>query len=118
MFKSLAVSAAIFLSTLTGVAANAAPTTCAVRGPELFEEFSCDHHSRINANGHKVQDVTYFYEGVKYQWTMVFWLDNNRDLDYAEVWYNGKRVTMDAYLAKNAAICIDNNNHQFCFQPV
>ena len=116
-FKSLAVSAAIFLSALTGLAANAAPTTCAVRSPELFEEFNCDHHSRINANGHKVQEVTYFFDGTKYQWTMVFWLDSNRNLDYAEVWYNGRRVTTSAYEAKNGSVCIDNNDHQLCFFP-
>ena len=117
-FKSLAVSAAIALSAFTGVPANAAPTTCAARTPENFAEFQCDHHSRINANGHKVQDITYFLNGKKYLWTIVLWADKSNNTDYAEVWINGNRSTVNVYVAKNGGVCLDSNANQFCFKPV
>ena len=117
-FKSLAISAALAVSTFTGVVANAAPTKCAMRTPSNLVEFGCDQHSRINANGHKVQDITFFDGGKKYQFTIVLWLTSDgKDFDYAEVWHNGSRVTTNAYLAKNGSVCIDNNDHQLCFFP-
>ena len=71
--------------------------------------------SMENANGHKVQDVTYWIGDTKYEWSIVLWLDpSTKTIDWAESFINGKRIVMNAYVAKNGSVCIDNNNIQLC----
>ena len=72
-FKSLALSAVIALSSLTGVAAQAAPTTCALRTAQDLEKFTCDHSVRTNANGHKVNDFTFFDGVTREDLCMISW---------------------------------------------
>ncbi len=114
-FKSLFASIAIASSSLIApMSAEAAPTQCALRTPSDLIEFTCDHSIRINANGHKVNDVVFFNGAKRHEWTIVFWLDRNGNYDYAEAWHNGNRVVTNAYAAKNGSVCIDNNAHQLC----
>lgn len=114
-FKSLLLGAAAAASVLVGSApAEAAPATCAYRSPGDFFEFTCDVTTRRNANGHKVVDAVFFDDGVRYKWSIVFWTEKG-ELSYAEAWFNDSvRLVTDAYVAKNGAYCIDNNNNQFC----
>ena len=113
-FKSLALSAVIALSSLTGVAAQAAPTTCALRTAQDLEEFTCDHSVRTNANGHKVNDFTFFDGSTRYDLSIIFWM-NRGEHKYAEVFMDGKRIAMSSYAAKNGAWCVSNNTTQFCY---
>lgn len=110
--KSLALSALVALSTLGG-AAEAAPTTCALRTTQDLKEFTCDRVIRTNSNGHKVNDVTFFGDGTRYDLTIILWTENDVPA-YAETWINGERVVMDYYIAKNGAQCVSNNATQFC----
>jgi len=114
MFKSLALSAFVAASSFTGLAAQAAPTQCALRSPSDLIEFSCDHVLRTNSNGHKVNDVTFFDGGKRHDWSIVFWTDRAGNPDWAEAWHNGDRIVTNAYRAKNGSWCIDNNSHQLC----
>lgn len=113
--KSLALSAFIALSSLTGVAAQAAPTTCAFRNSAELHEFYCDHTIRTNANGHKVNDFTFFDGDQRHDVSIIFWMNNGQH-EYAEVFIDGKRIPMQSYTAKNGSWCVSNNSHQFCFQ--
>jgi len=112
-FKSIAASALIALSTFGGVA-EAAPTKCAMRHAGELLTFTCDHTLRTNANGHKINDITFFEGGKRYDWSILFWTNRSGNPTYAEVWYNGQRHVMDAYIAKNKAWCVSNNGTQFC----
>ena len=115
--KSLAISAVIALSSLTGVAAEAAPTKCALRNSNTRElvTFTCDHSMRHNANGHKVNDITFFNGDNRYDISIIYWLQNDgRQIEYAEVWMNGKRTVMNGYIAKNGSWCASNAGFQFC----
>ena len=112
-FKSLALSALVALSTV-GVAAEAAPTTCALRDSEGLVEFTCDHSVRRNANGHNVNDFTFFDGGKRYDVSIVFWM-NNGEHEYAEVFMDGERTAMSSYEAQNGAWCVSNNSTQFCY---
>lgn len=112
-FKSLALSAFVALSTFGGVA-QAAPTTCFFRSPSDFDKFTCDHVIRTNNNGHNVNDITFFEDGRRIEISIIFWTDANGTPEYAETFFNGKRGTTDAYIAKNGAWCTDNANKQFC----
>ena len=112
-FKSLALSALVALSSFGGVAAQAAPTTCAFRDSQDLVEFTCDLNVRTNANGHTVNDITYFGGGRRYDVSVIFWSDNG-NMEYAEVFFNGKRVAMESYVAKNGAWCVSNNATQLC----
>ena len=112
--KSLALSALVALSTFGGVAAQAAPTTCALRNSEDLIEFTCDHSLRTNANGHTVNDITFFDGGKRYDWSVIFWTDKSGNPTYAEAWHNGERIVTDAYIAKNGSWCLSNNGSQLC----
>ena len=112
-FKSLALSALVALSTV-GVAAEAAPTKCALRDSEGLVEFTCDHSVRRNANGHNVNDFTFFDGGKRYDVSIIFWMNNGQH-EYAEVFIDGERTAMSSYEAKNGAWCVSNNSTQFCY---
>ena len=111
-FKSLALSALVALSTFGGVA-QAAPTTCALRDSRNLHEFTCDHVLRTNANGHNVNDITFFDNGKRYELSIIFWMTDG-SIDYAEVFTEGRRMAMDAYKAKNGSWCISNEGYQLC----
>ena len=101
--KSIALSALVALSTFGGAAAQAAPTTCAIRNPQIFEEFTCDRIIRTNSNGHKVNDVTFFEGNDRHDLTIILWTEDGAP-SYAETWINGNRVVMDYYIAKNLSL--------------
>ena len=111
--KSLALSALVALSTV-GVAAEAAPTKCALRDSSEVIEFTCDHSLRTNANGHRVNDITFFDGGKRYDWSVIFWTNDAGTPTYAEAWHNGQRIVTDAYIAQNGAWCLSNNGNQLC----
>lgn len=112
-FKSIALSALVALSTLGG-AAEAAPTTCALRGPNVFREFTCDRNIRTNANGDKVNDITFINGTRRAEMSIVLWTEDGAPL-YAEVFTDeGARYVTGYYIAKNGAQCIDQDDHQFC----
>ena len=114
-FKALAI-AAITAFTLTGDVAQAAPTTCMLRDSQDFTEFTCDHTIRVNANGHNVNDITFFGNGTRYDWSVVVWTDfNTNAVEYAEIFTEGKRVVTNAYRAQNGSLCVDNAGTQFCW---
>ena len=112
-FKSLALSALVALSTF-GVAAEAAPTKCALRDSRDLVTFTCDHSVRTNANGHRVNDIIFFDGAKRHDWSVIFWTNNAGTPTYAEAWHNGDRVVTDAYIAKNGSWCLSNNNTQLC----
>ena len=113
--KSLALSALVALSTLGGVA-EAAPTTCMIRDSRDFQEFTCDHTLRTNSNGHTVNDITFFGDGTRYDWSVVVWTDvNTNAVEYAEIFTEGKRIVTNAYRAQNGSLCVDNGGAQFCW---
>jgi len=114
MFKSLAISAIVALSSFTGVAAEAAPTKCALRTARDLHEFTCDTSVRTNSNGHKVNDIAFFDGGRRFDMSVVWWLDGQGGLDYAEVFSEGSRYAVNAYKAQNGSWCLDNNGSQFC----
>ena len=114
MFKSLAISAIVALSGFTGVAAQAAPTTCALRTATELHEFTCDHSVRTNRNGHNVNDITFFDGGKRYDMSVIWWLDGQGGLEYAEVFMDGQRNAVHAYKAQNGSWCLDNQGSQFC----
>ena len=115
--KSLALSAAVALSTLTGVAAEAAPTTCALRNSNTRDlvTFTCDHNLRHNANGHKVNDITFFDGDKRYDVSIIYWVnDDGTQIEYTEVFSQGKRTVMAGYIAKNGSWCASNAGYQLC----
>ena len=81
----------------------------------FLDKFSCDHSVRVNANGHKVNDIVFWTNDERYDVSIVFWKKQDGDPDYAEVFINGERTAMQYYIAKNNAICVSNNETQLCF---
>ena len=112
--KSLAFSALVAISTFGGSAVQAAPTTCALRTSSDLEKFTCDHIVRVNANGHKVNDITFFDGNKRYDFSVIYWMNDDNTHNYAEVFYNGDRTPMTSYTAKNGAWCVSNNATQLC----
>ena len=111
-FKSLLASALLGTSLLGGVA-EAAPTTCAFRDSKGLDTFTCDHSTRRNANGHKVNDIVFFDGSKRHEFSIIWWMSGDV-VDYAEVFTNGSRYVMSGYIAKNGAWCTSNNGTQFC----
>ena len=75
-FKSLAISAVVALSSIVPVgSAQAAATTCAYRDATDLYEFACDRTVRVNANGHNVNDVTFFINGKRFDQSIIWWLN-------------------------------------------
>ena len=118
-FKALALTA-LAASTLTfgGIAPSfAAPSTCAYReGRGSVSQASCDVHSRRNANGHIVHDITLMKDGRTMRLTAVLWLNQDRTPDYAElIAEDGSRISAPFFYAKNGAIGITENGKTFYF---
>ena len=74
--------------------ANAAPSVCWLStnaGPDgRLPAQSCDVHTRRNANGHIVHDVTTHNDGARM--TVVLWTNEHRAPSYAESFYRGRRI--------------------------
>ena len=104
MFKSLFASALVAVS-LFGDVAQAAPSECAMRSAKhtrtSIVPFTCDVHSRINANGHNVNDVTLFHNGRQVTVTVILWKDASENPTYAEMLHSGEREVGTWFRAKN-----------------
>lgn len=96
--------------------ASSAPTTCALRDKAdgYIDTFPCDHSMRVNANGHKINDIVFFNGNKRYDVSIILWTQNGNP-EYAEVFINGQRTAMQYYIAKNNAACVSNNDKQLCF---
>ena len=92
------------------------PTTCALRNKAdgYLDTFACDYSLRVNANGHKVNDVVFFNGNKRYDISIIFWKNQDGSPEYAEVFINGERTAMQYYRAKNGALCVSNNKTQLC----
>lgn len=111
-FNAIAASTVIASAALVAPA-DAAPTTCALRTESNLEEFACDHSIRVNANGHKVNDIAFFDGRQRYDVSIIYWTENGAH-EYAEVFINGQRTAMESYTAKNGSWCVSNNATQLC----
>lgn len=97
MFKQLLATAAASVCCL-GNPAMAAPTVCWIAAPDSPRRVSpqtCDVDMRINANGHKVVDITTLGDGVRA--SVVFWKDSNGNPSYAEVFLPGSGRSVWSY---------------------
>ena len=96
--------------------AYSAPATCAVMNvaDNFLETFACDYSMRINANGHKVNDIVFFINDERNDVSIIFWKSQDGNPEYAEVFINGERTAMQYYRAKNGALCVSNNKTQLC----
>ena len=101
MFKST-LAAVVAAASFTTLPAQAAPQTCAFRFPDRsVEEFSCDVNTRLNANGHKVNDITVFYQGRSIEMSVILWKNADGTPDYAETFYKGEQDAIPYFRAKN-----------------
>ena len=115
--KSLAI-AAIATLTFGGITPSfAAPSTCAFReGSGSVAQASCDVHSRRNANGHLVHDITLMKDGQTMRLTAVLWQNQDRTPDYAElIAEDGSRISAPYFWAKNGAVGVTENGRTFYF---
>ena len=118
MFKQLASIAAIATLTFGGIAPSfAAPSTCAYReGRGSVTTTSCDVHTRTNANGHVVHDITLFGDNGTMRLTAVFWMNQDGSPNYAElISPDGSRITARYFIANNGAYGITENGKTFYF---
>ena len=118
MFKQLASLAAIATLTFGGIAPSfAAPSTCAYReGRGSVTEARCDVHTRRNANGHVVHDITLMNGGRTMRLTAVLWMNQDGSPDYAElISPDGSRISAPLFIAKNGAYGITENGKTFYF---
>ena len=114
--KALALAATLSVGSIFSGAAQAAPTTCALRDQAKGEvvTFTCDHSLRTNANGHVVNDVVWFdNNGNRTDVSIIWWL-NNGNITYAEMFADGNRHVTDGYKAQNGSWCVSNNGMQLC----
>ena len=116
--KATIASAAVITCCLGNqLPAYSAPTTCVVRNKAdgFLDKFTCDHSLRVNANGHKVNDIVFFTnDNERYDLSIIFWKSQSGNPKYAEVFINGERTAMQYYKAKNKAWCVSNNDRQLC----
>ena len=115
-FKPIAAAyaAVASLAVLASAPAQAAPTECAfLQGDDLLE-FPCDLDVRINANGTPVNDIVFFEDGERFDWSIIVWSQNGVP-QYSEIFAEGRRVVADAYRAKNGFLCVANGGTTFCF---
>lgn len=113
--KSLLLSALVITGSVG--AAHAAPSTCAYReGRGRVTEFTCDVHTRVNANGHKITDVAVHHNGEVGRSSFLLWKDADGIPSYAEVFHEGTRETASWFIAENGAIGVtDDRNRTFYF---
>ena len=91
--------------------AKAAPQTCAFRHPDKsIEEFSCDVHTRVNANGHKVNDITVFSRGRRSKLSIILWKNADGTPDYAEAFYKGDHKAMRYFRANNGMFGVESQD--------
>ena len=108
-FKAIALSGLIALSTIGG-AVQAAPSTCAFRENHSYgqaTEVYCDVYERTNANGHTVYDLNFYQDGELTKMSVLLWTDSGKPA-YAEVFFEGDRITTSWFTAKNGAIGLSN----------
>ena len=113
MFKTIIGSVAPFacLFGLMAPVAEAAPQTCAFRYPDrTIEEVSCDVHTRKNANGHNVNDVTVFHRGRTMELSVILWKNADGTPDYAETFYQGSQAAMPYFRAKNGKFGVEGKD--------
>jgi len=114
MFKSLLASALVATSLFGGVA-QAAPSECALqiaRTGDRITPFTCDVHTRINANGHNVNDVTLFRDGRQFTVTVILWKDNSDNPTYAEMFHeDGTREVGTWFRAKNGMYGVNDDQN-------
>ena len=120
MFKSLLASALVATSLFGGVA-QAAPSECAIRlakhtGSRIVD-VTCDVHTRVNSNGHNVNDVTLFRNGRQVTVTVILWKDASSNLTYAEMFSGGDREVGTWFRAKNGMYGVtDDRGDTFWFR--
>ena len=119
MFKST-LAALATVAGLTGfiAPAQAAPQTCAIRTPDHSRviEASCDVHTRVNANGHRVNDITMFKNGRAMKMSIILWKNADGTPDYAEAFYQGKQEAVPYFRAQNGMFgVVANDGHTFYF---
>ena len=89
--------------------AKAAPQTCALRlSDQSIEEFSCDVHTRVNANGHKVNDITVFDQGQRFKMSIILWTNADGTPDYAEIFHKGEQRAVSYFRARNGMFGVDS----------
>ena len=115
MFKSLLTASAIALTTFIGGSAPvvAAPTTCYAESGGEYKSLVCDHHIRVNANGHNVNDVVIYDGSHRIEFSIIWWMTNGV-IDYAEVFSDGERAVTEGYIAKNGSWCIRRDDTRIC----
>ena len=112
VFKST-LAALATVAGLTGfiAPAQAAPQTCAIRTPDReIIETTCDVHTRVNANGHKVNDITMFSNGRTFKMSVILWKNANGTPDYAEAFYQGKQEALPYFRAQNGMFGVNATN--------
>lgn len=111
MFKSIIASTLIAIAGLsTGEAAFAKAQNCwYYEGYGSAPAFRCDVSMRINANGHKVWDISHNQNNGA-QFSVVLWNDNT-----AEVFIKGERVTTTWFNDSEGDTRIELGEKQFIF---
>ena len=112
-FKSLAISALLAISSIGG-AAEAAPTTCFVKHAGESAEVHCDLHTRVNNNGHTVNDIALFHGNESFRMSVIYWTDGDGNPTYAEVFADGNRAANRWYVAQNGAYCMERTGTVIC----
>jgi len=112
MFKSLLAATTIALA--TALPSFAAPSTCWLssnaRNGSLPGQ-TCDVNVRTNDNGHNVIDVYTPIDGAML--SIVLWSDNNRNPDYAEVFYQDSKFNMNYRFDNAGDLHLYNDRAEF-----
>ena len=97
--------------------AQAAPTLCWF-GPTKgkLKVFPCDHTSRVDADGTKIQDLVFGSGSKRRKWSVALY-GKGDDWSYAEVSTRHGDFRSDLSVDDEGDFRIDMDDHEFAFRP-